>query len=75
MATKTKRRRAFTRYELCCMSIMLISHPAAPYRVYVADGRDGKVVGRREVKSFETETEAERWLRRHCRHWTLCDAT
>jgi len=79
MAARTKRRRKSstrrkTRYDLCCMSAMPFSYPAAPYRVYVADGRDGLIVGRFEAATFETRAEAERWLRRHCRHWRLCDS-
>lgn len=82
MAARTKRRRrkASTRrktsakYDLCCMSAMPFSYPATPYRVYIADGRDGLIVGRYEAAAFEARAEAERWLRRHCRHWRLCDS-
>jgi hypothetical protein len=76
MATKTKKRRkASTKYDLCCMSIAVFSHPGAPYRVYIADGRNGLIAGRHEAAAFETRKEAERWLRRHCRHWSLCESS
>jgi len=74
MATKTKRRRT-AKYDLCCLSIAVFSHPVAPYRVYIADSRNGLIVGRFEAATFDTRAEAERWLRRHCRHWSLCDSS
>jgi hypothetical protein len=75
MATRTKRKRkTSTKYDLCCVSTMQFSYPAAPYRVYVASSRNGLIVGRHEVAAFETMEEAERWLRQHCRHWRLCDS-
>lgn len=73
MSARTKKRSS-RKYDLCCMSAIPFSHPAAPYRVFVADGRSGRIVGRREVAAFETRAEAERWLKRHCRHWRLCDS-
>jgi hypothetical protein len=76
MATKTKaRRKTSAKYDLCCMSVMPFSYPAAPYRVYIANSTNGLVVGRYEAAAFETRAEAERWLKRHCRHWTSCDGT
>jgi len=77
MATKTKTRKrgkTSAKYDLCCMSVMPFSHPAAPYRVYIADSRNGVVTGRYEATAFKTRAEAERWLKRHCRHWTNCDS-
>ena len=75
MAMRTKRKRkTSTKYDLCCMSAMPFSYPAAPYRVYTASGRNGLIMGRHEVAAFETREEAERWLSRHCRHWRLCDS-
>ena len=56
------------------MSVMPFSYPAAPYRLYIADSRNGVVTGRYEVAAFDTRTQAERWLKRHCRHWTNCES-
>ena len=74
MPTKTKKRaKTSTRYNLCCLSVMPFSYPAAPYRVYVADSRNGVVTGRHEVAGFDTSAKAEQWLKRHCRRWKQCD--
>jgi hypothetical protein len=56
------------------MSVMRFAHPDAPYRVYIADSRNGVVTGRYKVIAFETKAETEQWLSRHCRHWRLCDS-
>jgi len=84
MSTKTKKRaKTSTRYNLCCLSVMLFSYPAAPYRVYVADSKNGVVTGRHEngvvtgrheVAGFDTRAKAEQWLKRHCRRWKQCDS-
>ncbi len=75
MATKTKKRRkTAAKYDLCCMSSMPFSYPAAPYRVYIADSVNGLVVGRSEAAQFKTRAEAERWMKRNCRHWTSCNS-
>jgi len=72
-ATKTKKKTS-AKYDLCCMSVMLFSYPAAPYRVYVADNVNGQIVGRFEAVSLKTKTEAERWMKRNCRYWTSCNS-
>jgi len=75
MSTKTKqKRKTSAKYDLCCLSVMHFSYPAAPYRVYIADNVNGEVVGRFEAASFATRAEAERWMKRNCRYWVLCSS-
>ncbi len=75
MVMKTKRKRKTSaKYDLCCLSVMPFSHPAAPYRVYVADNVNGEVIGRFEAGAFGKRAEAERWLNRNCRYWVLCSS-
>ena len=75
MSAKTKqRRKTSAKYDLCCISVMPFTHPAAPYRVYIADNTNGLVVGRYEAKSFKNREQAERWLKRYCRYWTSCNS-
>jgi len=77
MSTRTKAKKdakTSTKYDFCCLSVMLFSYPAAPYRVYVADSGNGVVMGRYEIAGFDAREKAERWLKRHCRRWKLCDS-
>ncbi len=73
-ATTKRKKKTSAKYDLCCMSVMSFSYPAAPYRVYVADNTNGLVVGRFEAASFKTRAEAERWMKRNCRYWTSCNS-
>lgn len=82
MSTRTRARKAArkaakvsTKYDLCCLSVMPFSYPAAPYRVYVADrSSGGLIVSRFEAGAFGSRAEAERWLNQNCRSWRLCDS-
>jgi hypothetical protein len=73
MSTRAKAKRS-AKYDLCCLSVMPTSYPAAPYRVYIADSTNRVVVGRYEAGAFASRAEAERWLKRHCRYWMLCNS-
>jgi hypothetical protein len=73
MSTKTKqKKKTSTKYDLCCLSVMSFSYPAAPYRVYIAESTNGQVIGRYEARTFGSRAEAERWLNQNCRYWTFC---
>ncbi len=78
MSTRTraeKDAKISTKYDLCCLSVIPFSYPAAPpYRVYMADwSSSGLIVGCFEAVAFRSRTKAEQWLNQNCRKWKICD--